>query len=120
MSEARFVEAFRGLLMDLGEEDLLRLTEGIFMVPSASAVFLHLCQGGASTTFVLIQELWLPEASIYRAVKRLRSLNLIESALRVSDPGSRGGPRPVVWALKDASTEDVARAARRHRYLYRE
>jgi len=120
VSEARFVEAFRGLLMDLGEGDLLRLTEGVFGYPSASAVFLHLCQRGASTTYVLVRELGLPEATIYRAVKRLRSLNLIESAMRVSDPGSRGGPRPVVWALKDASHEDVARAARRHRYLYRE
>lgn len=120
MSEARLVEAFRGLLMDLGAEEVLRLTEGVFGYPSASAVFLHLCQGGASTTFVLVRELGLPEATVYRGVSRLRSLNLIEVAFRVSDPGSRGGPRPVVWAWKDASAEDVARAARRHRYLYRE
>lgn len=64
---------------------------------------------------MLQNELNQPEATVYRALKRLRSLNIVVPALKVSKiKKSKGGPRPTVWSLEGASTEEVARAMRLH------
>jgi len=53
----------------------------------------------------------MPEATAYRALKQLRTLGFIAPALKVSKVRhSKGGPRPTIWALEDASQEEVARA----------
>jgi len=76
-----------------------------------SEVFTYFCLHGATTAWTLQNELDMPEATAYRALKQLRNLGFVLPALKMSKiRHSRGGPRPTVWALEDASLEEVTRA----------
>ncbi|UCD45259.1 MAG: hypothetical protein JSV27_01805 [Candidatus Bathyarchaeota archaeon] len=121
----KYIEVYRRLLL-LNEEnnlastlkniqELLSFSEKIFSSSAVAEAFLYFCLHGASTAWVLQNELNQPEATVYRALKRLRSLNIVVPALKVSKvKKSKGGPRPTVWALEGASTKEVARAMRLH------
>ncbi len=121
----KYVELYRKLLL-LNEDnnlattlkniqELLSFSEKIFSSSAIAEAFLYFCLHGASTAWVLQNELNMPEATAYRALKRLRSLGIVVPALKVSKPkSSKGGPRPTVWALEGASTEEVAGALRLH------
>ncbi len=121
----RYVEVYRKLLL-LNEEnnlattlkniqELLSFSEKIFSSSAIAETFLYFCLHGASTAWVLQNELNMPEATAYRALKRLRSLGIVVPALKVSKiRNSKGGPRPTVWALEGSSTEEVATALRLH------
>jgi len=94
---------------------ILSLIESIFNSGSTGEVLLYLLDRGAATAWLLQVDLELPEATVYRTLKRLRSMDLVVDAIKVHNiKGSRGGPRPIVWALQGAHTEDVARAMRDH------
>jgi len=94
---------------------LLSFMESIFASGTTGAVFLYLLDRGAATSWLLQVNLEIPEATAYQALKRLRAMELITPEWRIPrQKHSKGGPRPMVWALLDASTEDVARAARDH------
>jgi len=120
-----YVEIYRRLLL-LNEKNnlattlgniqrLISFSEKIFSSSSVAETFLYFCLHGAATAWTLQMELNIPEATIYRALKRLRSLNIITPAIKVSKiRGSKGGPRPTVWALKGASTEEISNALRLH------
>ena len=57
----------------------------------------------------------MPEATVYRTIKRLRALGLVGPAVKVSKvQSSKGGPRPTVWALESASGDEVAAALKLH------
>ncbi|GAI17369.1 unnamed protein product [marine sediment metagenome] len=76
-----------------------------------SETFTYFCLHGAATAWNLRNELDMPEATAYRALKQLKILGFIVPALKVSKiTHSKGGPRPTVWALDGASQEEVARA----------
>ena len=94
---------------------LLSFLESIFCSKSTGQVFMYLLGRGAATSWLLQVDLELPEATTYRVLKRLRSLKIINETWRIpNNKDVRGGPRPKVWALLGASTEEVARAARDH------
>ena len=94
---------------------LLSFCESIFKAGAIGEAFLYFCLNGAATSWVLQNELGMPEATAYRALKRLRSLGVITPALKASKmKDSKGGPRPTVWALEGAPTDEVARALRLH------
>ena len=121
----KYVELYRKLLL-LNEgnnlattlkniQELLSFSEKIFSSSAIAEAFLYFCLHGASTAWVLQNELNMPEATAYRALKRLRSLGVVVPALKVSKlKNSKGGPRPTVWALEGASTEEIAGALRLH------
>jgi predicted transcriptional regulator len=121
----KYVEVYRRLLL-LNEEnnlgttlkniqELLSFSEKIFSSSAVAEAFLYFCLHGASTAWTLQNELNMPEATVYRALKRLRILKIIVPALKVSKmKNSKGGPRPTIWSLEGASTEEVARAMRIH------
>jgi predicted transcriptional regulator len=121
----KFIEVYRQLLL-LNEnnnlsttlkniQELLTFTEKVFSSPAVAEVFLYFCLHGASTAWVLQNELTLPEATAYRALKRLRSMGIVVPALKVSKvKSSKGGPRPTVWAFEGASNEEIAKVLRRH------
>jgi len=122
---AKYVEVYRRLLLlnegnDLAAtlkniQDLLSFTEKVFSSPAVAEVFLYFCLHGASTAWVLQNELTMPEATAYRALKRLRSLGIVVPAVKVSKvKNSKGGPRPTVWALEGSENDEVARALRLH------
>jgi hypothetical protein len=57
----------------------------------------------------------MPEATVYRTIKRLRALNLVGPAVKVSKiQSSKGGPRPTVWSLESATGDEVATALKNH------
>ncbi len=98
-------------------DKLFSFCETIFSSKTTGKVFLYLCLHGAATPLTLHHKLKIPEASVYRALKRLKALGLAEPALKFSCPGARGGPRPTVWMLKNADPSDVAKAAEVHKRL---
>lgn len=94
---------------------LLSFLESIFKSEATGAVFMYLLGRGAATSWLIQVDLDMPESTAHRALKRLRKLGLITPEWRIPKAKhSPGGPRPYVWALLDAHTEDVARAARDH------
>ena len=60
----------------------------------------------------------MPEATVYRAINRLRTIGVLVPALKVSKiKRSKGGPRPTVWTLEDALPNEVAEALKLHYQL---
>ena len=80
-----YVEVYRQLLLrnednDLATtlkniQELLSFSEKIFSSSAVAETFLYFCLHGAATVWVLQNELNIPEATTYRAVKRLRSMS---------------------------------------------
>lgn len=96
-------------------QELLSFSEKIFSSSAVAESFLYFCLHGSATAWVLQNELNIPEASVYRALKRLRSLGIVVPAIKVSrNRNSKGGPRPTVWALEGSSTDEIASALRLH------
>jgi len=94
---------------------LLSFIKNVFSSPAVAEVFLYFCLTGAATSWILQNELDMPEATVYRAMKRLKSLGIIEPAIKMRKAKvSRGGPRPTVYALQGSSTDEVADAIRLH------
>jgi len=124
----KYIEIYRQLLM-LNEnnnlathlkniQELLSFTEKVFSSPAVAEVFLYFCLNGSATAWVLQNELSIPEATVYRALKRLRSMGIVLPALKAAKiKNSKGGPRPIVWAIEAATTEEVARALRLHHQM---
>ena len=108
------VYAFK-LLLDKCDNNSTRIVlsklRRIFASEAVSEVFTYFCQHGAATGWAIRNDLDMPEATAYRALKQLKILGFIVPALKVSKVKlSKGGPRPTVWALEGASQEEVARA----------
>lgn len=117
-----FVDVFRLLLKDSCSNDTLTriqrivsLCRGIFASSSVAQVFAYLCLNGAATTWTLQNELDMSEATAYRALKKLRSMKVIVPAFRVAKAkSSKGGPRPTIWAIRGATTEEISQALQLH------
>jgi hypothetical protein len=94
---------------------LLSFCENVFKNSSNAQIFTYLCLHGAATTWVLQNDLDIPDATVYRVLKMLRLKKVVVPAIRVSRiKKSRGGPRPTVWALEGASKEEIAKAVSLH------
>ena len=94
---------------------MLSILESVFSSPATGSVLTYFCQHGAASAWVLQVHLEMPEGTVYRALKRLRALGLIEAYTRLSKKrGSSGGPRTKMYALKGADAMDVAQAIRKH------
>lgn len=97
---------------------ILSKLRGIFGNYSTAETFIYLCMHGAATSFILQCKLEMPEATVYRTLKQLRSLGFIKPAIKVAKvKGSRGGPRPTIWSLEGSSKDDVADALKLHYQL---
>jgi predicted transcriptional regulator len=122
---AKYVDVFRKLLIlneknDLATtlkniQELMNFSEKIFSSSAVSEAFLYFCLHGASTAWVLQCELNMPEATVYRALKRLRAMGVVVPALKVSKvKRSKGGPRPTVWAIESATSDEISKALKHH------
>jgi len=73
---------------------------------------------GAATSLILQQRLKLNGSKVYRRIKRLKSLGLIELAIRMPrESSSKGGPRAIVFKVLDADIVQVNDAIALHRKL---
>ena len=96
-------------------QELVSFLETIFKSPAATVIFSYLLEQGAATSWLLQVETHLPEATVYRGLKRLRAINVVFAATKVrKGKGMRGGPRPTVWCLQGAEPEKVAQAIIKH------
>ncbi len=82
---------------------------------------------GAATATILQNRLQISQPATYRYMKDLKVFNFISLAIKARKArGKRGGPRPEVWMVPDATTADINDAQRLHRrlmspkYLYAE
>ena len=97
---------------------LLSFSKSIFTSRAVAEAFLYFCLKGAATAWILQNELDMPEATAYRALKRLRSLGVVVPTVRITKiKASKGGPRPTIWAFEDSSAEEVGAALRLHYQL---
>ena len=94
---------------------VLSKVRSIFSNDATAEAFAYFCLNGAATAWILQTQLDMPEATAYRALKHLRATNIVTSALRVSKlKNSKGGPRPTIWAIQGATTEEISRALQLH------
>lgn len=122
---SKYVAVYRRLLLLNGKnnlastlkyiQELLSFGERIFSSSAIAEAFLYFCLHGSATALILQTELNMPEATVYRALKRLRALGIIVPAIKVSKiRNSKGGPRPTVWAITGASTDEISKALKLH------
>ena len=94
---------------------ILPKVQGIFSSKSTAECFFYFCIHGAATAWTLQCQLEIPETTAYATLKRLRSLGFVSPAIRIPKVRrSKGGPRTTVWALEDATSEDVTEALKLH------
>lgn len=94
---------------------LVSFLENIISSKATTEVFFYLLEHGAATSWLLQVELLMPESSVYRALKRLRQMDIIINPTRIRHQyDARGGPRPYVWALRGTPPEKSATAIRKH------
>jgi len=94
---------------------VLSKIRNIFSSGAVSEIFLYFCLHGASTAWVLQCELNMPEATVYRSLKRLRAIGVLIPAIKVRKiKQNRSGPRPTIWILEDATPAEVTEARRTH------
>ena len=73
---------------------------------------------GAATALILQQRLKLNESKVYRYIRKLKNLDIIEPAVRIpSQLRSTGGPRATVYRVPDADIIQVNDAIALHRKL---
>lgn len=81
-------------------------------------VFLHFLENGASSAFILMQTLFLPEATVYRVLSRLKKLKIIKPAIKMEKHiKSKGGPRPEIFELIGSEPYQVYQARNLHLQL---
>lgn len=100
---------------DQNFQRMFLLCKRIFSADAIAKVFLYFCLSGAATAWVLQCKLDLTEPTAYRALKQLRTLNMIKPAVKLArSSDGKGGPRPTVWSIEGAKTEEVSAALRLH------
>ena len=113
------------LLLSLGENNLgsrvshtqrlFSIFERVFSSRRVGEGFFYFLERGASTAWLMQIHLNTPEATVYRVLKRLRGLGLVESHRAITTKVQRkGGPRPRIWGLVGCTEKEQATAYRDH------
>lgn len=121
-----FIDGWKRIVSnpDISSEQIIRYGEQVFASPSVAECFLYFLRKGAGTARVIQSDLLLPEATVYRALSRLRRLGLITELKKLDTKDKkgkimiRGGPRPVLYALPFVGNGKVIEAEERY-YKYR-
>lgn len=113
-----FRQVFKSLFLGHSKEytrTVLSTLRGIFKSKATSKTFVYFLLHGAATTWTLQCELNMPEPTVYQTLKNLHDIEIIAPAEKMSKVKRRkGGPRPILWALDGATTEEVNEARRLH------
>ena len=95
---------------------LVSILDQMSSAPSLQRVALYLAQHKAATAWILHKELDMPEVTVYRCLKKLKSLNLIHSK-KMIPPGKHGGRWALVYHTSTASSQDLKKAMLLHANL---
>lgn len=101
----------------LHAEQLLAVLGSIFTSKQAGVLFVYFLERKAATAWTIQCDTSIPEATVYRILKRLMVLGVIEKCTTVGRMKTKGGPRPRVYGLITCDGHDVARAIGIHRSL---
>lgn len=75
----------------------------------------HFLDYGASTALILQKRLDISHEASYRYIRDLRVFNFIAPAMKLrSSKDKKGGPRPKVWMVPDATIDMINEAQRLH------
>lgn len=96
-------------------EKLMSTFRTIFSTKHTGKVFIYLLEHGACTAYTLQVNLDLSDSNSYKCLGRLKKIGLANPIKKIPKHiNKKGGPRPHVWILNGATTDDVARAIRLH------
>jgi DNA-binding transcriptional ArsR family regulator len=101
------------LLIALGEAGRLREAENmlrLLRVRSLRIILVALLRLGEASAHALMRKTGMPEATVYRALKRLRELGLVEVVGHLSS-SRRGGRRTVLYALAGSDVNEAGGSA---------
>ena len=105
------------LLQNATNLDMDQLGEILGIVDLRNIIYYFL-DYGAATSLILQQRLELNASKVYRSIKKLKNLGLIEPAIRMpSERRSKGGPRATVYKVPDADIVQVNDAISLHRKI---
>ena len=113
-------------LLSYSEKDLDQVGK-ILSIRDLRKMAWYFLDYGAATATILQNRLGITGPTTYRYMKDLKAFKFIFLAVRVRKArGKKGGPRPEVWMVPDAKTDDINDAQRLHKnlmnpkYLYAE
>ena len=94
----------------------LSIFKRVFSSDATTEAFFYLLERGACTAWLMQIHLEMPEATAYRAIKTLRTLQIVEQRHSVKMPRGvkRGGPKPKIWGLVGCTRKEEAKAYRDH------
>jgi len=99
--------------VDAPLKPIILTLDQIASTPSLERVALYLAQHKATTAYTLHKELDMPEATVYRCLKKLKSLGLIHSK-KMIPPRRHGGRWAYVYHTPTASPSDLTKAMQLH------
>ena len=104
-------------LVSFSENDLKDVGR-ILVSDSLRGVVWYFLDYGAATSLILQFRVDVPEATSFRHITTLRKMGVISPAVRSRHPvDQKGGPRPTIWMVPDATIEHVNNAQKLHKRL---
>jgi len=119
---AKLIAFFKDYLNDFDQLEratyalkLIAFLKSICKSEQQAQAFFYFLEHEAATVWTLQVDLQLPEATAYRIIKSLLRAGFIEKAIKIPKVrGSRGGPRPTVYALIGGDPKKVPDAILKH------
>ena len=102
--------------VDAPLKPIITTLDQIASTPSLERVTLFLAHRKAATAYTLHKELDMPEATVYRCLKKLKSLGLIHSK-KMIPPRRHGGRWAYIYHTPTASPQDLTKAMMLHANL---
>ena len=94
---------------------ILSSLSNVFSSKASIQVITYLLRSKATTAFILQVQIGLTQSTVYRTLKNLLAMSIIEPVLQVPKILRRDGPKPKVWGLAGRWTqEDIARCITLH------
>ena len=110
------INEFKLLLLRYEDNRLIvSKIRSIFRSKAVTEVFIYFCRHGAASAWVIQCRLTMPEPTVYRALRTLRSQGFLVPALKVSSgKRSKRGRDPVIWVIEGATPKNVTEALSVH------